>query len=389
MKKIVVWILVIMLFLTACSQSGGTDETTSLLQTMDTLPDAPFPVLTDPGNSLIEYDPDRQIYFSCRNLDYDIYLDMSCAPFLNIRILSKNALNIETVQANIPIQNGYSILIAESNDEFLGQLSTDDSIMSGYVFKPYLYQSYEEKSWKDGEDAALSEVYSRLTPEDLPQFHVYHVTIMFEKTVGGDEAFQDITLTIDGKDYPLSIGEIWLHEKAVLNYPDDQWLDGGISTQSLIVDSHTMLYNDGIDQICPAFDFTAAYDMELLDLYLLDPKIDILDVRLVINSQKGSSMDFYWDRKSPVYLESGDHVWIYVYYRDERQDTLDYTAKAWPVIDYKCELGYYSAFTECTLCRELNLYELYAIVFDGVDLESYYRDYYFPKYESWRQDYAS
>lgn len=382
-KKLAVCLVMVLLCLTGCSQAG--EETTK------PDPDTVFTTPRNPGSSLIEYDPDRQIYFSCRNLDYDIYLDMSCTPFLSFWILSKDALNIDTIQADIPIQNRYSILYAECYDEYLGQLSTDDAIENGYyIFRPYLYQCYWEKSWEDGEDSALLEAYSRLKPQDLPQFHVYYVTIMFEKTVGGDEAFQDITLTIDGKDYPLHIGEIRLHEEATVNYPIDWVLeDGGITSQTLMPYCYPQLYNDGIDQLAPAFAFTAAYDMELLDLYLLDPNIEILDVRLVINSQKGTSMDFYWDRISPVYLEQGDQVMIYIYYRDERQASLDYMAKAWPVLDYKCEQGYYSAFTECTLCRELNLYELYAIVFDGVDLESYYRDYYFPKYESWRQDYAS
>ena len=386
MKKILVWLLVLMLFLTACSQSGDPDQTISIPHT----PENPlFPTPENPGNSLIEYDPDRQIYFSCHNVDYDIYLDSSCAPFLSFWILSKDALNMDTLQADIPIQNRYSILYAECYDESLGQLSMDDSIENAYIFRPYLYQCYCEKSWGDGEDSAILEAYNRLKPNDLPQFHIYSVTIMFEKTVGGEEAFQDIILTIEGKDYPLHIGEIRLHEKAVLNYPDDQLLDSSISLQSWSLGSKAMLYNGGIDQICPAFLFTAAYDMEILDLYLLDPNIEILDVRMNIHSPNGTSMDFYWDMNSPVYLEQGDNVTIYVYYRDERQSCLDYTAKAWPVIDYRCENGYYSAFTEGTLYRELNIYELYAIVFDGVDLESYYRDYYFPKYESWRQDYVS
>jgi len=386
MKKVLVWLLVFMLFLTSCAQPGGEGENISTPQAMESL----LPVLTDPGNSLIEYDPDREIYFSCRNLDYDIYLNMSCTPFLSFWILSKDALNVDTIQADIPIRNGYSILSADCYDENLGQFSTDDTVENYYTFKPYLYQCYWGKSWTEGEDAALLEAYSRLKPQDLPQFHVYQVVIMFEKTVGGDESFREMTLTIDGKAFPLSIGEIRLHEEATVNYPIDWVLeDGGITSQTLMPYCYPQLYNDGIDQLAPAFAFTAAYDMELLDLYLLDPNIEILDTRLVISSGNGSSMDFYWDRISPVYLEQGDQVMIFVYYRDERQVSLDYMAKAWPVLDYKCEQGYYSAFTECTLCRELNLYELYAIVFDGVDLESYYRDYYFPKYESWRQDYAS
>ena len=385
MKKILVWLLVMMLFLTACAQPENPGVTG-----LDPQPDTPFPVVADPGCSLIEYDPDRQIYFSCSSLDYDIYWGMSCLPFLDILILSREPLNIETAQVDIPIQNGYSIALTECYDGNLGRIAADDSMAGGCAFPAYLYQCYWGKTWEAGEDPALSAAFGSLKPEELPQFHVYQVSILLERTVGGEETIREITLTIDGNSYPLHIGEIRLREEPELNYPIDWDMDdGGITSQNLIYASNPMLYNDGIDQICPAFDFTAAYDMELLDLYLLDTEIEILDVRLVIRSPNGTGMDFYWDRTSPVYLNAGDAVQIFVYYRDQRQTALDYRAKAWPVIEYQCALGSYSAFAECTLQRELNFYALYAMVFDGVDLESYYRDYYFPKYESWRQDYAS
>ena len=49
----------------------------------------------------------------------------------------------------------------------------------------------------------------------------------------------------------------------------------------------------------------------------------------------------------------------------------------------------YSAVTEmsCSSTITMNLHELYAIIFDGVDMEHYYRDYYYPTSEDWRAEY--
>lgn len=400
--RIFVMALLLAIGFVGCNADIPTEETNlPETQASSLLPTEPIST----GNSLIEYDPDRSIYFTCHNYDYDIYFGESCAPFLSFWILSKDALNIDSIQIDIPIQNDYAIFQAECYDEYLGRLSTAGTL-DYYTFTPYLYQCYWGTQWSavyenpdapltintEGKEVSLEEAYRLLEAEDLPKFHVYYVDILFKEPFGGDETFQEIDLTIDDKTYHINIGEIRLHDDPPLNYTCDLEIDesGGITSQHIIVyGTPPMLYNDGIDQLCPAFDFTAPYDMELLDLYLLDSKIEIQDIRLLINSQNGSSMDLYWDTNSPISVDEGDHVQIFVYYRDERQKALDYTAKAWAAIDYECEKGRYSAFSECTLRRELNMYELYAIVFDGVDMASYYQDYYFPLNESWRQDYAS
>lgn len=406
MKKYLKFLFVIVLAITVtgCGNAdpGESLENSGVLESVPTTPE-------QPGNSLVPYEQELEIYFSCHNRDYDIYFGESCAPFLSFWILSRDALDMEDIQVDIPIQNGYSIFRAECYDEDLGHLLSekeDDPIDTYFTFMPYLYWCYWGTQWseiyedpdaatirtKEGEEFLLKEVYSLLKADDLPQFHVYHVNILLEETVGGEEVFREIDLTIGGETYHLNIGEIRLHEDPPLNYPCDLGIDesGGITSQTIIVyGTPPMLYNDGVDQLFPAFDFTVPYDMELLDLYLLDSEMEILDIRLLVNSDNGNSMDIYWNTDDPIELAAGDRVQIYVYYRDERQKMLDYSAKAWVAMDYACQKGFYSAFSECTLQREMNLYELYAIVFDGVDMESYYRDYYFPKNESWRQDYAS
>lgn len=400
MLKVIIATL-LSLLLTSCAYSD------TYSSGMVSVPEKLLPVASaSPGNGLIEFDPKRDIYFSCENQNYDIYFGESCAPFLSFWIISKEPINTENMRVEIPIQNKYSIFQIITYDDYLGQISTDPTLADPLcTFAPYLYQSYFEVDWKqirldhdapifishDGQDVNLSYAFSCLDPENIPQFHAYLVDIYFEKTIEEPESFENIDLYIGDTRYSLNIGKIRLLDNPPLHYPCDLLnIDGEtISSQTIMAyGTPPILYNDGIDWIMPVFDFTAPFQMELLDFYLTDEAIELLDVRLQIHSTTGNSMDLYWDCSAPIYLNAGDHVMISVFYRDDRSTQLSYTAKAWAGLDFQCEKGQFSAVSECTLRHELNLYELYAIVFDGVDMESYYKDYYFPLFEDWRQNYA-
>ena len=397
--------IIIAIFISFLLTSCGYTEAEENLPTSPTKKLLPVASIT-PGNNLVEYDSERDIYFSCKNQNYDIYFGESCAPFLSFWIISKEPLDTENIRVEIPIQNNYSIFQITTYDDYLGHITANPELADPRcTFSPYLYQSYFDVDWekiyldrdapitisRNGQDMDLDYEFNLLEPDNLPQFHAYFVDIYFEKTVKEPESFDNIDLYIGDTCYALQVGEVRLSDDPPLHYPCDLMNIGeeDISSQTIMVyGTPPMLYNDGIDWILPVFDFTAPFQMELLDFYLMDEQIALLDVRIQVNSTSGNSMDLYWDCETPIYLNAGDHVMISTYYRDDRSTQLSYTAKAWAGLDFECEKGRYSAISECTLRHELNLYELYAIVFDGVDMESYYKDYYFPVYEDWRQDYA-
>lgn len=397
MKKLLT-LFIIVLMLASCGHADPSEPIPT------TSPSKLIPsVSATPGSTLAEYDPDREIYFSCGNQNYDIYFGESCAPFLSFWIISREPVDTGNIRVEIPIENDYSIYQIIPYDEYLGHISADPMATDLRVtFSPYLYQSYFDVDWADiyrdpsapvtvsrnGQDIDLHEAFSLLEPEDLPEFHAYLIDIYFEQAVEEPESFQQIALFIGDTRYDLPVGNIRLSDDPPLRYPCDLLnIDGVISSQTIVAyGTPPMLYNDGIDWILPVFDFTAPFPMDLLDFYLMDENIELLDVQIVVNSASGNSMDLYWDKSTPIHLNEGDQVTVSVYYRDDRSKQLEYTVKAWGALDFECGLGRYSAISECTLRHELNLYELYAIVFDGVDMESYYREYIFPTYEPWRNN---
>lgn len=400
------WLLAICLALCGCGENDAVSTTETTIDGAEAASAIAPKTPDNPGNSLIEYDPDREIFFSCHNYDMDIYFGATGSPTLAFWILSKEPLDIDTFEVEIPIQNEYSVYSAECLDERLGTLAMNGEESRAY-FYPQVYQCYFGAQWEegypnwdnttilddDGNTVLLSDAFEQLTAEDLPQFHAYSVVIDFQKTVGGDEAFQEIDMTIGGVHYHENIGEIRLHDTIPLHYSPDTQIDdesGGIARQAIIAEGwEPALYNDGINEEAALFFFTAPYDVELFDFYLLNPKIEVLDVRILIDSSDGTSMDFFWDRSERVYISEGDYVEVWMYYRDERQNELEYASKLWAVIDYECDKGCYSIWSESTIWRsQMNIYELYAIVFDGVDMEPYYRNYRIPSLrEFWPKSY--
>ena len=108
-----------------------------------------------------------------------------------------------------------------------------------------------------------------------------------------------------------------------------------------------------------------------------------------ISSSGGQSeMDFYWDLKSEVTIEKGTYVILELFFRDPRLAELEYGGKLYPVMVYRKGDTSYSHQTELTLSRAgyVDLWLRYAIVFEGLDAESYFQDYYRPIYESWREN---
>jgi hypothetical protein len=105
-------------------------------------------------------------------------------------------------------------------------------------------------------------------------------------------------------------------------------------------------------------------------------------------SPGGFSYSGLWDMSEPFELMPGDRVMIHIAYRDKTLHSLSYATKVWGYLIYEWDEGTSCKLSECDVrtAAASNFYEMYALIFEGLDLESYYRDYYYPKYESWRYD---
>ena len=150
----------------------------------------------------------------------------------------------------------------------------------------------------------------------------------------------------------------------------------------------TGLYGDGIGRLF-THSFTAEEDITLMEYKVWEEQFSVLDLIVTISSNTGYSVDFYWDGSSPIDVGTGDRVSVTAIIHNLDMENFSYYQKMHSELVYAVGEQLYSAVTEmsCSSTITTNLHELYAIIFDGVDMEHYYRDYYYPTSEDRRAEY--
>lgn len=400
---------------------GNSEPTAPLIQGL--------PMPENPGNTLISYDPEREIYFfGCENVDSTIYLKSGGVIGLEILLMSKSPLDPTRIQVSAQIQNAYEVQVLDlSQHESLREtvytaLTKDqkmDEISSPSWLAYYMYQCYAGvdftqlgQLWQDylaaaqeridagylspgAEETAAYEAFvdmrdkdisafQALTGDQTREFYVYTVNLIFDTKSTVDEYLHEIDITIDGVVFHQEIGQLHLvPDLAPAAYPRRK-----LSSSFSMVAPGTTPYSDGLCR-APSFQFKAEEDMTLLSYNILEEQYKILDMFLTIQSNDGTSANFRWDGSSPVYLTAGDSVSAVLIFHNPAMGEFSYNQTLHEELVYELEGKTYSHtaasfFGSTVLC---NYHDLYAVVFDGVDMESYYRDYYYPIYEPWMANY--
>lgn len=425
-----------LMFFSACAMPTEQSESTSNNETR----------LNEVSNSYTE----QGVYFTCENIDTDIYLMNIGNISQKFLIFSLEPLNVEEVSIEIPIETDYVVSVAQLCDqqdilttEYLDTKDDFETVSPNpYAFPYYLYQCYrgtdwgkmrelelalleaeQEDPWNTTEEQeALSayqnlylEDYKAITKEDLPVFYVYSVDIWFALTdMSGNsenpkmvsEKFQNITIQIGEEAYVQDIGEIRLHAEPM---PEDI-----ISFQSasdnlknfMGISSGKDTYPWGDGMMCETVQlFKALKDMTVTNLYLYESDLKVIGAHVTTSNKplnnipsifdnesddpsKETTVDFYWDLKSPFPVSEGTYVSIDLIFQEPRLTQMRYGGRIYPVMEYSVKDGSYTIQTELTLDRQ-DLYDVwlyYAISFGGLDMESYFNDYYHSINGSWKED---
>ena len=404
-------------------QTTGTEATAPVIQGL--------PMPEHPGNALVPYDSAREIYFyGCENVNSTIYLEDSLDNSLYFYVISKKPLNKDSIQVSLPIANSYTFMVSdwgehsnlretfytglEEGQEY-GTVSSD-SWLPYYVYQNYIgvdfellgakWQSYLDEVQKRSDagetvaseaematlnefetmrDAAL-ESFKALKADETREFYVYSVLILFSRDTENavEEVVTELTVTIEGTQYTPFTGEIHLIPSArPIRYEKrTSMLFSMMNTRG------TGLYADGIGRLF-THSFTAEEDITLMEYSVWDEQFSVLDLIVTISSNTGYSVDFYWDGSSPIDVGIGDRVSVMAIIHNPNMENFSYYQKMHAELVYSVGEQLYSAVTEmsCSSTITMNLHELYAIIFDGVDMEHYYRDYYYPTSEDWRTEY--
>lgn len=415
------FILLSGLLLCACGEETAADPSASTTELSASEPNTgtlPAPSMEFP----VSYEPGRKVYFTCENWDVDLYLRHSEVPNLRFHIISTEPVTKEDISVTLPIATGYTVDIMDHDTHTLSE--------SGGSGLPYfLYQIYQGTDWaglaqmqKDAYEAgrqmqemqlargdvpleqlmesqeyqalekitleavemenALLPNFRELTPEDLPLFYSYTVRIDFSMEDVVPESFQTINIDIGGKTYSQNVGEVRIHDE---DLPPST--NGGIKLRTGAISGiGTSPWTDGRELEQNVFYFVAQEELRLTGASFYQSDVALLGARVSIAGANGNAMDFYWDLETSVFVNEGDTVRIDLIYQDERMKAMNYGARLYAYLNYEAGGQPETLRTEIDAVRMHLPWLVYAIAFDGLDCGSYYRDYYYPLYESWRED---
>ena len=420
---------VMSLLLCGCQVQPDPEHTTGTEATAPVIQGLPTP--EHPGNALVPYDPAREIYFyGCEHVNSTIYLEDSLDNSLYFYVISKKPLNKDSIQVSLPITNSYTFMVSDwSEDSNLRETFytgleegqeygtvASDSWLPYYVYQNYVGVDFEqlgakwqtyldevqkrsdagEMSASETEMAALNEFvtmrdaalegFKALKGDETREFYLYSILIQFSRDNENavEEVVTELTVTIDGTQFTPFTGEIHLIPSARPVHYEKR-----ISMMFSMMNTRgTGLYGDGIGRLF-THSFTAEEDITLMEYMVWEEQFAVLDLIVTISSNTGYSVDFYWDGSSPIDVGTGDRVSVTAIFHNPNMENFSYYQKMHSELVYAVGDQLYSAVTEmsCSSTITTNLHELYAIIFDGVDMEHYYRDYYYPTSEDWRAEY--
>ena len=373
-----------------------------------------------PGNSLIEYDPDREIYIHCSNVQTTGYMGQS-GYWLPLTIYSKEPLTPEDIRVEMESQNDYRINYVSENvvgrDTQYNQFG-DQSIMDSSYYPYYLYQvskgtdfslagrlwelnlnppefgteEYEamqeligEKTpWQAHEELMQEhrDSYISLTPDDIPEFYVYYLSLEFAGSA--EETIREMTFYVKDMPYQVNIGNLHLvPEEIPQAYP---WSDAVYMDSAVTFVPSVNFYGNGMAYF-QAFTFTATEAMKLTELKFPNADAILVSASISITSG-GMTVESSWDGKSEVLLYPGDMVDMYIVVQSPHLQGIHYHVDLLYELFMTIEEEPYSLSLQVPISSfNANYHEIYAMVFEGLNMESYYRDYYYMKQEDWRFGY--
>lgn len=362
-----------------------------------------IPMPENPGNALVEYDPDREAYILLENMELTSY---GPKYGFSITVMSRRVLDPVQIQVQIPCGNDYSYEVNMSelnyrNTEY--EHGTNNSYLPFYVYQNYLgvdfslagklYGWYTDPPAAGSQEAAEMEAvtggqdlwtmyeglintgaedFAALKPEDTREFYIYDITVGFD--VAAEETITELDVVIGEETYHKELGSLRLVPEAYPTmYPvreEYPWSGVGIAFGG----GGSTLYGSGVHETF-LFEGTAAEDMVLEGFHLAEESFEVLELLCMVTSN-GVTMEMGWDGASPIALYAGDQVSLSAVVRHEKVGEFQFLLGLNYELVYSIGGEKFSQYSTMFIESDVNLHEVYAIVFDGLDMEPYYKEFY-------------
>lgn len=439
MKK-VIWLVCLAIFLglfVGCQAGPGKTTiptgmtapgTTTAPQPSDPVDIRPLPP-KDPGNSLIDYDPDRQIYIASENVYMDYYAGISGFCFFQFDIFSRQPLDPEEISVTFPVDfpitvKDYTVTVYDyTAEERKPEVVLNDGSGGSSKNLPYhVYLAYRGETFEDGKDVSdvdlvngIYEVensdgelvyagdvlagkfklkegeeieqryrdFASLTGDDLPQFYVYSIDIVLYDIADLQDAvvLDKLEITIGDEVYEAKLG-------CVRRLPREAFpTEARVISEPGFYSNTIQLYNDGVFWLEALSIEEVQENITITGFRIAEEATRILDIKVVMNSG-GQYMEMQWDGKSPIYLYKGDSISISAIVKNEHAGKLLNYLVNHTLVEYTDSNNEQLCVVYTQVCSmQRNDCEDYAIIFDGLDMEPYYRNYFYKTTFQWVDEY--
>ena len=374
----------------------------------------------------------NQIYFATGNDYYDLYIGYTRIP-IEITLLSRDYIDPNNIQVLADIKADYSVVVTEQETgvslasyEIIESEGTRNAyLVSANVhdFPLYLYQTYKGMDWADvgkkyveyldlAEKYNAGEIeveqvddardrynyaatmyineYTNLNVDDIPRFYEYLIQIKINDAEV-EETLTTVQVSVDDTVYDVNIGNVYIRPFCELKggYGAYEYFPMKSSSPFWL---NSFPYGSGIEECQSAIHY-AKESLTLTGLHFLEDttsSVTILDIAAVILDDPYSTdgIVFEWDGITPIYVEQGKCVTLYITFQDNRMKEINYHSKLYPVFEFECDNSAYEIITEIPLYRYYtDKWLLCTIGLDGLNMESYFNDYYYlSPAENWRYD---
>lgn len=372
--------LLVLLCFSACTTSmqDKPDEQTEAVHNDSAQPPlqvAPVPVI------------ENYWHLACKNTNAVLYKN---SPLRN--------LEFELVSAFLFDPDELSVKLESSGSNVSYRVSCDRNVqIEEEVFPFYLYQCYQGLDWKrmaelDGKMANsnskdvkiaqelvklqkmyLKEYQSALDQGKLPQLYRYVVGIGFDiDKLSSVERITAITLTLRGETKRYALDNLILDAEKEFEFEND-----GIAITFAISDAPIDISANGKLDLTE-FDLQSQEPFTLTGLsFFEEDSAVITDYSVIIKQSDDAQVEMKWDGKKPIQVLEGESVFIHAICEDPQlAGVMEAVNSKYISVQYLSADGREcTEVVQCIYRMRQGLYDLYAVS-DGVDVLSFYQDYY-------------
>lgn len=332
-------------------------------------------VPTAPEMNLV--DTDAFSYYV--NISADSVWDL--CPFmdtqLNYMLLTKEPLDpAETV-----------MLMFTNTCEYTGMECTEEW-MTEFPF--WLYQTYRGVDWNEvaalaeaaqaDDEAAKEKVaeyetlyladYKALSPEDIPELYGYWITnnvTTADYSTGTTAAqYEQIPLIIGSEELTVDVGLLNVCSKGWDQYLPSDEVDENLYMGRL-ADARPSYWGDGTVTLAPMLIAEEDYPQTLTNLELYGIKGQILDIQVHFDGKEQN-----WDGVSEIEIPAGTPASITVALQTKANEIIGYCEDANLMVQREMNGLTQRLWYFASISQSWNIYELYAMMVDGLDISSYY-----------------